>query len=156
MNNDVEVEINDFLKKQKLLILATVGDDGSPWTCNVYYSVSKNGKLFFVSSPNTEHSQHLEKNKNISFSVAWYDGGDLSNRKAVQGRGKCEKVTGAKETIQFLSNHYQYYPLWKDVITHEKMRKNAIESRPYIINPTYMKYWNDELFGDEGIREIYL
>ena len=59
-----------------------------------------------------------------------------------------------KEIVRFLTNHYKYFPSWKDEITYENMLQKIIESRPYIIKPTYMKFWNDELFGEEGTREF--
>ena len=35
------------------------------------------------------------------------------------------------------------------------IREKLIESRPYLIKPTYIKFWNDELYGDEGTEEFH-
>lgn len=147
-------ELIKFIKSQKLLILATVDKKGKPWTSNVYYSADKNLDLFFVSPPDTNHSRHVADNPQISFSIAWYDEKDLANRKAIQGVGVCKRVKSANEVMRLLRNHYKYYPLWKSVITYKSMREKLIESRPYAIKPKYMKFWNDELYGDEGTEEF--
>lgn len=52
-----------------------------------------------------------------------------------------------------ISNHHRFFPNWKSVITHENMVNDVIKSRPYVITPSYIKYWDDKLFGEEGTRE---
>ena len=146
-------ELLKFLKFCKLMVIATVDHESTPWVCNVYYSVTNDFKLFFVSPTDSLHSKHIAQNSRVAFSIPWYDENDLGNRKAVQGIGVCTRVTNWIEAARFLRNHYIYYPLWKKIITTAAMRKKLIESRPYIIKPEYMKFWNDELFGDEGIEE---
>ena len=154
MASKEETELSKFLKNQKLLVLSTVDGRGNPWTSNLYYSVDRDLNLFFVSSPDTNHGMHITAHSQISFSVPWYDEKNLGNRKAVQGTGICKRITRAEEIIKLLKNHYKYYPLWKDVVTHKAMQNNLIKSRPYLIKPNYMKFWNDEVYGDEGVREF--
>jgi len=156
MSTKIKKEITDYLENRKLLVLSTIDDNGNPWTCNVYFSVDKDFNLFFVSSPKTKHGQHIAKNSQVSFSIPWFDEKNLANRKAVQGTGVCQRVTDAKETIRLLKNHYKYYPSWQSVITYEAMRDSLIESKPYMIKPTYMKFWNDELYGEERTKELNL
>lgn len=156
MSTSDKKHLVDFLKSKKLLVISTVDGKGNPWTCNVYFSVDKDLNLFFVSPTDTKHSQHIANHPKISFSIPWFDEKNLGNRKAVQGIGTCKKVTNASQILRLLKNHYKYYPLWKTVITYKAMREKLIESRPYVIAPTYMKYWDDELFGEEGVREFNL
>lgn len=152
MENKNELEY--FLKQQKLLALSTVDEHNNPWICNVYYSVDSELNLFFVSSPESNHGQHLNKNSQVAFSIAWFDQENLGNRKAVQGTGICERVKQKSEVLRLLENHYKYYPSWKSTINFKAMAEDKIASRPYVIKPTYMKFWNDELFGNEGLREF--
>jgi hypothetical protein len=86
--------------------------------------------------------------------VSWYNKDDLGDRVAVQGKGICKQLENPKEIMGFLTNHYKYFPLWKDIITFENMFKKVIESRPFIIKPTYIKFWNDKLYGEEGVKEF--
>ena len=154
MKTNDKKELVSFIENRKLLVLSTVDEEGNPWTSNVYYSADKDLNLFFISPPDTKHSQHIKNKSQVSFSIPWYDEKDLANRKAIQGTGICRRITNAGEIIKLLKNHYKYYPLWKSVITYKAMREKLMESRPYIIKPSYMKFWNDELFGEEGTREF--
>lgn len=147
-------DLQEFLNSKKLLIIATVGEDGNPWTCNVYYSADSKSNLFFVSPTNTKHIQHLEHNSRVSFSIPWYDENDLTNRKAIQGTGTCKQLRSPSKIISSLKNHSKYFPLWKDVITYDNMRNKTIKSRPFVIEPDHMKFWNDELYGSEGTKEF--
>jgi uncharacterized protein YhbP (UPF0306 family) len=147
-------ELIKFVKNQKLLVLSTIDENGKPWSTNVYYSADKDLNLFFVSPPDTNHSKHIKNNSTVAFSIAWYDPKDLANRKAIQGTGACIRITKVSEIVRLLKNHSKYYPLWRSVITYKAMRQKLIESRPYIIKPKYMKFWNDELYGDEGTGEF--
>lgn len=154
MNSKTKKEIIEYLRNRKLLVLSTVDENGNPWTCNVYFSINKDFNLFFVSALEAKHSQHIAKNSKVSFSVPWFDEKNLANRKAVQGTGVCQRVTNAKEIIKLLKNHYKYYPSWQNAITYESMIDNLIDSKPYIVKPDYMKFWNDELYGEKGTREL--
>lgn len=142
----------EFLKSQKLLVIAT--HDKTPWVCSVYYSINNNFEIFYVSPPHTNHSKHIEKNPEVAFSISWYNENDLTDRKAVQGKGKCELLTDENKIKELLENHHKYYSLWKEIITYENMKNNTIQSKPYLIKPTYMKFWNDELYGPEGTKEF--
>lgn len=147
-------DVKKFLKQQKLLVLSTVDKEGNPWSCNVYFSVNDNVEIFFVSPTSTNHVQHLKHNSKVSFSVPWYNDAELSDRKAIQGTGLCSQVKNPRKIASLLKNHAKYFPLWKDTLTYKNMNEKTIASRPFIIKPDYMKFWNDELYGAEGIREF--
>jgi uncharacterized protein YhbP (UPF0306 family) len=147
-------ELLQFIQSQQLLSIASVDENAKPWIANVYFSSDKNLNLFFVSSENTKHSKNIARNPEVSFSTSWYHPSNLTNRKSIQGTGICEKIDDPKMILKFLKNHYKYFPLWKSVITLENIQNKIIESRPYIIKPKYIKFWNDELYGDEGVEEF--
>jgi len=143
-----------FLQDQRLITLASVDEQNKPWVSNAYYSVDKNMNFFFVSPLDTAHSRNLKANSDIAFSIAWFDENDLSNRVAIQGTGICELVTKPSEVVSLLKNHYKYFPSWKDSVNYENIAKKLIESRPYVIRSKYIKFWNDELYGEEGVEEF--
>lgn len=149
-------EVREFLESQKLLVLSTVDESGNPWTSNVYFSIDKDTNIFFVSPAFTKHVKHIEISPNVSFSVAWFDPDNLVNRKAVQGTGICKRLKDTTKTTSLIKNHVKFYPLWKDVITLENIDNKVIKSKPYVIEPNYMKFWNDELYGEEGTKEFNL
>lgn len=143
-----------FLQSQKLLNIATVDEEGNPWLANVYYSITPSGKIFFVSDPRSNHGKHVAIHSQIAFGVTWIDEKDLWNRKAVQGKGTAELLTNLLELGTFLRNHYEYFPTWKEFLTEKGLAQHLLEVRPYIITPFYMKFWNDELYGEDGTKEF--
>jgi len=156
MSADYRKHLQEFLEDRKLLTIATVDSEGNPWASNVYYSIDDDLNIFFVSPPDTNHSQHIERDPRVSFSVVWYDEDNLVDRKAVQGIGDCKKVTNPKEIMKFLKNHHKTYPIWKNALTYSRMKDKIISSRPYVIKPSYMKFWNDELYGAKESQEFEL
>ena len=142
-----------FLKKQKLLVIAC-HDAKNVWVANVYFVIDAKGTIYFVSSKNTMHSKMILKNPNIAFSVAWFNPKKHTDRKGIQGRGVCREAKNAKEIILGLTLFAQSFPDLGKKITPKWIHKNAWETKVWILKPTYIKYWNDELFGDEGNREF--
>ena len=47
----------DFLKSQRVLIIASQGKD--LWISNVFYVIDNNFKMYFVSPENTKHSKQI-------------------------------------------------------------------------------------------------
>ena len=151
---DTKKQLLSFLQRQKFLVLATVDAEGKPWIANLYYSVNANFEFFFVSPTNTKHSQHLKNNSEVAFSTVWYNKNDLSDRKGIQAVGVCNLVTNPVKIAGYLKTHHKYFPSWKEVINLKNILGKVIESRPYVIKPKYIKYWDDKLLGEEGIEEF--
>lgn len=146
-------ELLDFLKSQKLITIASNKGDEF-WVNNAYYCVDDELNLFFVSPKDTKHSQYIAENPSVAFNIAWYDEDNLGNRKAIQGLGKCKELTDVRQMTKYLRIHHKKYPIWKNRITYLNMKNKIIESRPYLIEPSYIKYWDDELFGSDGTKEF--
>jgi len=140
-----------FLKSQKLMALACAdGDD--LWIANVYVGVDDDGSIYFVSPEDTTHSQMILKNPRVAFSFAWFDPGDHRNRKAIQGKGTC-RIASKEETNAGVHLHNQNFPEFKERITVEWIATNEFTSRVWILEPEYVKYWDDELFGEDETVE---
>lgn len=151
----MDKEVIEFLNNQKLLSIATINNE-LPWIFNVYYSIDKDFNIYFVSPESNNHSKHIKLNSNVSFTSVWFDNSNLDNRKSIQGRGVCSKVTNIKDVTHALRIHLKKYPEWSQFINLNNILNKVIESRVYVIKPTYIKYWDDELYGEEGIKEFNL
>ncbi len=149
-----EKKLYKFLSSRKLITVSTIDNKGKPWTSNMYYSVDKDFNFFFVSPTTTLHSQHIAQDPRVSFTVNWYNEKDLTDRKAIQATGDCKLIKDSKTIVRFLKNHHKYFPFWKDRITYQNMKKDVISSRPYVIKPKFIKYWDDEELGSEGTKEF--
>lgn len=151
--NITNTSLKEFLSTQKLLAIATVDEQNNPWLCNVYFGVDSEQNLYFVSA-NTNHTRHIEKNGAVAFTTSWFNPTDLGDRKAIQGKGICTKVTDWTEVLTGLKCMYKKFPDWSDTLTMEMMKNNLLETRLYKIKTNYMKFWNDSLYGEEGIEEF--
>jgi uncharacterized protein YhbP (UPF0306 family) len=155
------MEINQtllpFLQSQKVLVLATVDKKNNPWVSNVYFSVNKYYEFFFFSATDTQHSNHLISNENVSFAVVWHDSEDEGNRKAIQAKGVCKQIKDPIKLLKLVKNHYKYYPGWKEEgESIDDTVKKLLKTGAYVINPDYIKYWDDEEFGEKKTEEYNL
>lgn len=153
---NIDKNLIEFIESQYLLTISTINLDYLPWSCNVYFSSDENLNLFFLSTPNANHSQHIFQEPNIAFTTAWFDKKNLANRKSVQGKGVCSIIDDDNEIKDILKIYNKKFPAFKKAINLENIKTNKIESRPYKITPTYLKFWNDELYGPEGSIEYIL
>lgn len=148
----MDKDLLSFLKAQKLLVLAT--KDSSPWVSNVYYSINDDGRIYFISNKDTLHGKHLLKDDEVAFSVAWYDPNNHLDRKAAQGKGHCRVAKTDEEIKEGVHLHNVNFPEFKSRITFKWAKMMGY--RVWYIDPTYIKFWNDQLFGIDGSREYYL
>lgn len=148
-------ELLKFLKSQKLLVIAS-HNAKDVWVTNVYFGADEKGILYFISPEDNKHSQMILKNPNVAFSVAWFDPKDHKNRKAVQGLGTCRPAKTEEEIETGIKLHNQNFPEFKERITLEWIQTNPHGSKVWLLKPTYVKYWDDELYGDEETKEFTL
>ena len=150
----MQKELLDFFKSQKLMAVAS--GEGGVWIANVYYGIDDDFKLYFISPTDTKHSRQILKNPRIAFSVAWYDPKNPGNRKAVQGLGTCRLADSTEEIIKGVQLHNQSFPEFASTITVQWIRQNESDSRVWAVEPSYIKFWNDELYGEEETEEFKL
>jgi uncharacterized protein YhbP (UPF0306 family) len=149
----MENELQKFLTTQKLMTLATTGPNG-PWISNVYYGYdSTDTSFYFISGLDTRHSVDILKSSTIAFGIASSDETDVTNRKAVQGVGTCEQMMTTDAIATGVRLHNEQFPVFAERITVEYIASRDNESAVWKITPTYMKFWNDELFGNNGTKE---
>src|SRR3989344_1011114 len=142
-----------FIKSQKIMAIAT-RDGEDIWIANVYANIDKNNAIYFISSENTRHCQMMLKNPNVVFSFAWSDEENPENRKGVQGRGVCRKATGAKEISTGLILINKKFPVFSKIFTTDWIHTNKWKEKVWILKPTYVKYWDDEKYGDNESEEF--
>lgn len=141
-----------FMKDQKLLSIASC-DGGDVWCANVYMSISDEPMIYFVSSKDTRHGKLILKNPQVSFSTAWYDHKNLKNRKGIQGLGICREAN-LKETAIGIKLMYKNFPDLRDILTLKWITDNAWNTRVWVIRPSYIKYFDDEIYGDDESEEF--
>src|SRR3989344_594378 len=149
---DNKTRLLEFLKSQKFLVIATQGD--GPWIVNVFPGVDNNFNIYFVSGVEAEHSKHIIKKPNVTFSTVWFNPSSHLDRKGVQGRGTCHISETEEETETGIHLHNTNFPEFKDSLTLDYIRSEDNKSRVWIIKPSFIKFWNDELYGQDGSEKF--
>lgn len=144
-----------FIKNQKLMVIAS-RDEKDIWVANVYFSADEKGNIYFVSSKDAKHSQMILKNPNVAFSIAWFDSTNNKNRKGVQGAGVCRIAKNLSEMTTGIKLLYKNFPDLRDILTVDWILNNAWRSKVWVLKPSYMKYWDDEIYGDDESEEFIL
>lgn len=142
----------EFIKKQRIMVIASCGD-GEVWVANVYADIDDEGVIYFVSSDDTKHSKMIAKNPNVAFSFAWAEPNDSENRKGIQGQGHCRKAEDVKEIVTGLALLVKKLPVFKKFFTLDRIQANKAKG-VWVIEPTKMKYWDDERYGNNSSEEF--
>lgn len=144
-----------FIKSQKLMVVATSNND-EVWVVNVYMSTDDTGIIYFISPTETKHSQMILKNPKVAFSIAWYDSSNHKNRKGIQGLGICQPAKNENEIQIGVKLHNQNFPEFKERITIDWIHNNEWGSKIWVLKPSFIKYWDDEVYGDKESEEFNL
>jgi uncharacterized protein YhbP (UPF0306 family) len=142
----------EFLESQRLLIVAS--SDGEVWISNVYYGIDEDFKIYFVGSEETRRSKQVLANSEVAFSVVWFNEGDHKDRKGIQGTGVCRKAENDEEISKGVELHNKYYPEFADRVTVDWVKSVDNKSHVWVLEPKYMKFWNDGLYGIDGTEEF--
>ncbi len=142
-----------FLQSQKLLTISSY--DTEPWICNVYYGIDDAMNFYFVSSTDTMHSSQILKDPRVAFSTVWYNSENYADRKSVQGKGIC-KIAEGGNIVTGIRLHNANFPAFKGRLTVDYITSDENNSKIWVIKPSYMKFWNDELYGDDESEEFIL
>lgn len=143
----------DYLKSHDLMVIATVGN--SPSAATVYYGVDDNFNFYIVTSHKTEHGINISKNHKIACVVVdtnqpMYE---VKHKIGVQLIGESEQIRDVKDMARAIK-------IWskskKDIVNKymNNIGQNIWDSRPYVIKPKEIKWFNEKLYGEEG-TEIF-
>ena len=143
-----------FLRSQKLMAIACA-DKNEVWIANLYIGVDEKGTIYFISPKDAKHSAMITKNLHVAFSMAWLDPKNSKNRKGVQGLGVCRPTKNMNEITQGIKLLYKNFPEMRDILTVKWILTNAWGSKVWTLKPTYVKYWDDEIYGDDESKEFH-
>ena len=135
------------------MVIASSGEK-DVWVANVYFGADEKPTIYFISSKKTKHSKMILKNQNVAFSIAWFDTKNHKNRKAIQGLGVCRPAKNPTEIATGVKLLYKKFPDLRDILTIKWIMTNTWGSKIWVLKPTYMKYWDDEIYGENESKEF--
>lgn len=151
----IRQDIFDFIKVNGIMTLTTQSKDG-PWACTVYYGVDNNMGLYIITDPNSTHGKYLKTNNHVAFAIFDSHQKIFNPKKGIQGKGICEQEKGLTNIIKGLSLWHKTNPGIEKNITIKDVLKKITDVKIYKITPTYLKFFNKELYSPEeyGILEL--
>jgi len=142
--DQIKTDIFDFVRSNRAMSLATNTATG-PWVCTVFYGTDKDLNLYIVTDPDSEHGQALKKSDKVAFNIFDSHQTVVDQKKGIQGRGVCQKVTGLINVVKGLTFWQKGNPGAEKKVTMETIKKFA-DTRIFKITPTYLKFFNEELY----------
>ncbi len=128
--------------------------DEELWVANLYVGVDEKGTTYFVSPESAKHSKMILKNPEVASSFAWFEPSNHLDRKGVQGVGVCRPAKNEVEIATGVRLHNANFPELIKRITIDWIHFNEWGSKVWVLTPSYIKYWDDELYGDEEAEEF--
>ena len=145
MNNEETplLDLKPYLGLTKMIILATIDEDGNPYTSNMYFKVDSEHNFYFQSKKNREHSKHIERNHQVAWSIINTEKYEKSakDKKWLQFQGTAEMLTG-KEAEWIKKELYG-----KEMTFFEILRSGHMI---YKCTPSKVKIWDETVYWGEG------
>lgn len=144
-------KIFKYLKSHELMTLATTDKD-QPHAAILYYGIDKNLNMYIVTPEDTAHAKDININNHVACAVF-----DSSQKKSDKKTGM--QITGTIKRINDPVGMAKALAYWTrgDSELLKVFKKNIFNkiwsSRIFIIYPAKIKWFNEVLFGTEGVRE---
>lgn len=130
--------------------LATSGE--AVLNCPVYYAVDADFNIYFISEPDSAHCKNITINKQVACAIT--DSHQLVRAKkiGVQIVGIVEDANGLDKLEAIINLWNSTSPGMESIISVNNFRNKVLNSRAYKILPTEIKFFNEELYGEEGFE----
>src|SRR3989344_4548100 len=113
-----ENRILSFLKKQQLMVISTINNEGKPESAVVSYSEYPSLEIVFGTFNDTRKYKNLKKNQNVSLVIGWGE----KEKITLQYEGVAEEIKDKKELILCKKNHISKNPGSESFVNHPKER----------------------------------
>lgn len=145
MDKKDKKELLEFLATQKLMSLATYGE--KIWSATVYYLFDEDLNLYFLSPINSLHCLNIDKNPEVSLTIADSRQKASGDKIGLQMRGRAKKIKSTlmiKKIISMWNNkHFDAPP-----IKYQTLMK-VWRSRFYQIEPEFIKLFSEKSGGEK-------
>lgn len=139
-----------YLNSQNLMNVATC--DKHLWVSSVYYVIDRDFNFYFLSEPTTIHCTNISKNQKVACSIADSTQKVTVQKVGVQLHGTAIQLNSFSKMKWMLALWNKLNPGFETIINLKNIQTNKIKSKIYKIKPTIIKFFNEELYGSEGIE----
>jgi uncharacterized protein YhbP (UPF0306 family) len=141
--------LKTYFIENKLMQLATVGTDGKPWLCNLYFVTDEDNNIYWTSARKQQHSKEIHGNSAAAVTIVH----DAEHKQALQITGEASEVSleDAKRIDELYSAKFGH----KDRLT--EIKANLPEGRAYwVVKPDQIFFWDEVIFPDAPKQEFNL
>lgn len=139
--------LKEFLTENKLMQLATVGENG-PWICNVYFVADEENNLYWTSARNRQHSKEILSNPKVAATVVH----DAEHKQAVQIAGEAFEVplNDIERVIELHGSKFGHKPS-----RLQEVLANTPDGRAFwVLKPKIISLWDEVNFPDAPKQQI--
>ena len=137
-----------YLKSQRLMALATRGKTIA--NCVVYYAVDENFNFYFISEPDSEHCTNITSDPNVACSITDSQQPVRAKKIGVQIKGTVTDIHGIDRLDAIIDLWNSTNPGMEAIISINNFRNKILKSHAYKIQPAEIKFFNEDLYGEEG------
>jgi uncharacterized protein YhbP (UPF0306 family) len=140
----------------KAMQLATLGPDGAPVVCNLWFAFSfEPDRLFFISRPNRAHCENLRRDPRVAgavLAIQLEDPGSTAAR-GVQFAGTAVELptTGIDEQIAIYAGRW---PATANAIEPGRLERGEAHHRVYQIDVTEWVLYDEANFGKDPRQPV--
>ena len=142
MSNELRAEVGLFLGTSRTAALATVDERGQPHAANVQYCTDEALRMYWVSSPDAEHSRHVARTGRAAVAVYAHDD-RVEQIHGVQLHGSVEAVEGEAEWNRVFELYTAKFAFLQAM---PQLRREIERQRFYALTPTWLR-WIDNRRG---------
>jgi len=139
---DLRKLIEEYIEGSKMMQVATVSGD-QPWCATVAYAYDDSWNLYWISLPETRHSQELEANEKVAGTIANVDF-YADGPRGLQFQGTAHLLSGDEEAaaVEVYAKRMNREGLLKDI------RSGKNPHKIYKIKPQYFVLFDRINFPD--------
>lgn len=152
----IRKDIFQFLRSNGIMTLAAASKN-EPWVCTLYYGIDEKMNLYIVTDPNSKHGKMISANPKVAFNIFDSHQKITKPKKGVQGLGKVKKVEGTRAVTKALMFWHKANSGIGEKITVKDILKKVTDTNVFKITPTYLKFFNKQLYGPQeyGILDLH-
>jgi len=133
---NITADAATLLTECRTLSLATVDGDGQPHVANIQYVHDDRLHLYFVSSEDAAHSQHITQRPDAALTVYHHDDTEPGTIRGLQLQGRVSVVTDEREQDTALT---QYLSKFSFIANSHKLRGAVERQTLYCFTPTWLR-----------------
>jgi uncharacterized protein YhbP (UPF0306 family) len=143
--NGLRERLQAFLAAHNTMTLATLGPDGAPQAAAVFFAADDDLNLYFLSSPNSRHSQNLSRQPRVAATVH-ADGQAWQAIQGLQIEGIARQVEGPRSTAHAARVYAGRFAFLKGLLDGGAadgplaLRGPVASSRFYVLQPTWIRF----------------